>query len=178
MPSPFWLVFTQKFCQCGDDSRGIFPGKFSGPAHDYNSVGNPENYNSVTCRDSCIYNRRLKLHHFNNKVERAWHQSQGARSIPVPTCGDKSATLQHTFHALSVHHIELADVSHGTAVRFSQKTWHRLYRPRKTMRVLCMLSVHSWDVEPIELYFQTFFLMTCFQNKYMDNAIYYLRTKI
>lgn len=39
----------------------------------------------------------------------------------MPTCGDKSATLQHTFHALSVHHTELADVSHGTAVRFSQE---------------------------------------------------------
>lgn len=131
MPSPFWLVSTQKFCQCGDDSRGVFSGKCCGPAHDYNSVGNPETYNSVTCRDSCIYNRRLKLHHFNNKVERAWHQSQGTRSIPVPTCGDKSATLQHTFHALSVHHIELADVSHGTAVRFSQEDLAQTVRAKK-----------------------------------------------
>lgn len=97
----------------------------------------------------------------------------------MPTCGDKSATLQHTFHALSVHHTELADVSHGTAVRFSQEdlAW-TVQAKKKTMRVLCMLSVHNWDMEPIELYFQTFFLMTCFQNKYIDNEIYYLRIKI
>lgn len=63
--------------------------------------------------------------------------------------------------------------------------WSSVRRPgpgrsgqKKHLGCLCVFFIHIWDVEPIELYFESFSLMICFQNKYMDNAIYCLRTKV
>lgn len=62
-------------------------GKSCRDVRDYNSEGNPTNYNEAMCPDWYVYNGRLTLHHFNNKVEIASHQNQGTRSTPAPLCG-------------------------------------------------------------------------------------------
>lgn len=56
---------------------------------------------------------------------------------------DKCATFKHIFHTFFVYHIELANISHGRTVKFSQKTWPRPFRPKETLRVpLCVFYSH------------------------------------
>lgn len=56
--------------------------------------------------------------------------------------------------------------------------WRLVKRPatsrsgqEKQLGYSCVISIHNWDMGPVELYFQTFCLIICFQNKHVGIAI-------